>query len=97
MPRKRYTRLRPDRSFHMSKDIIDRLMLDNMADQVFVCATERQGLTRGGRRSVGAGQHRAARSSYRAALGRGPARGDLPEANGKVTPRDGDQASVDST
>ena len=33
---KRYNRLRPERSFHMPKDMIERLMLDNMADQVFV-------------------------------------------------------------
>lgn len=38
MPRPRFTTLR-EGSYNMSKDIVERLLLDNMADEVFILQT----------------------------------------------------------
>ena len=99
MARKRYTRLRPERCFHMSKDIIERLMLDNMADQVFVQQSVQGSPAEADiRRALDNIEQRTRHIAlHLIEVLRVQTRGDLPEANGKVTPRDGDQASVDST
>ena len=39
MPRPRFTVLHPEGSYNMSKDIVERLLLDNMADEVFILQT----------------------------------------------------------
>ena len=39
MPRPRFTILHPEGSYNMSKDIVERLLLDNMADEVFALQT----------------------------------------------------------
>ena len=36
MERPRFTELKPDGSYNRSKDIVERLLLDSMADEVFV-------------------------------------------------------------
>lgn len=36
MPRPRFTILHPEGSYNMSKDIVERLLLDNMADEVIL-------------------------------------------------------------
>ena len=99
MPRKRYTRLRPERSFHMSKDIIERLMLDNMADQVFVQQSVNGSPAEADiRRALDNIEQRTRHIMLRLIeVLRVQTRRDLPGDNGKVTPRDDDQASVDST
>ena len=83
----------------MSKDIIERLMLDNMADQVFVQQSVKGSPAEADiRRALGNIEKRTRHIELRLieAL-RVQTPGDLPGDNGKVTPRDGDQASVDST
>ena len=99
MPRKRYTRLLPDRSFHLWKDIIDRLMLDNMADQVFVQQSVKGSPAEADiRRALDNIEQRARHIAlHLIEVLRVQTRRDLAETNGKVTPRDGDQASVGST
>ena len=99
MARKRYTRLRPERCFHMSKDIIERLMLDNMADQVFVQQSVQGSPAEADiRRALDNIEQRTRHIALHLidAL-RLQTHGDLPGDNGKVTLRDGDQASVDSS
>ncbi len=39
MSRPRFTTLHPEGSYNMSKDIVERLLLDNMADEVFILQT----------------------------------------------------------
>ena len=41
MERPRFTALHPEGSFNKSKDIIDRLLLDNMQDAVFILSRPR--------------------------------------------------------
>ena len=98
MARKRYTRLRPERCFHMSKDIIERLMLDNMADQVFVQQSVKGSPAEADiRRALDNIEQRTRHIAlHLIEVLRVQTPGELPEANGKVTPRDG-EASVDST
>ena len=51
MERPRFTALHPEGSFNASKDIIDRLLLDNMQDEVFILLRTR-GLDEETRREV---------------------------------------------
>ena len=51
MERPRFTALHPEGSFDKSKDIIDRLLLDNMQDEVFILSRTR-GLDEETRREV---------------------------------------------
>ena len=51
MERPRFTVLHPEGSFNASKDIIDRLLLDNMQDEVFILSRTR-GLDEETRREV---------------------------------------------
>ena len=51
MERPRFTMLQPEGSFNASKDIIDRLLLDNMQDEVFILSRTR-GLDEETRREV---------------------------------------------
>jgi hypothetical protein len=99
MARKRYTRLRPERCFHMSKDIIERLMLDNMADQVFVQQSVKGSPAEADiRRALDNIEQRTRHIAlHLIEVLRVQTHRDLPGDNGKVTPRDGDQASVGST
>ena len=39
--RTRFTTLHPEGSFNMSKDIVERLLLDNMEDEVFILESSR--------------------------------------------------------
>jgi hypothetical protein len=41
MERPRFTTLRPEGSFNASKDIVERLLLDNMKDEVFILQSTR--------------------------------------------------------
>ena len=41
MERPRYTALHPEGSFNASKDIVDRLLMDNMQDEVFILESTR--------------------------------------------------------
>ena len=41
MERPRFTELKPDGSYNRSKDIVERLLLDSMADEVFVLQSVR--------------------------------------------------------
>ena len=97
MARKRYTMLRPERSFHMSNDI-ERLMLDNIADQVFVQQSVKGSPAEADiRRALDNIEQRTRHIALHLIdVLRVQTPGELPEANGKVTPRDG-EASVDST
>ena len=51
MERPRFTALHPEGSFNKSKDISDRLLLDNMQDEVFILSRTR-GLDEETRREV---------------------------------------------
>ena len=51
MERPRFTELRPEGSFNASKDIIERLLLDNMQDEVCILSRTR-GLDEETRREV---------------------------------------------
>ena len=51
MTRPRFTVLQPEGSFNKSKDIMDRLLLDNMRDEVFILLRTR-GLDEETRREV---------------------------------------------
>ena len=41
MERPRFTELKPNGSYNRSKDIVERLLLDSMADEVFVLQSVR--------------------------------------------------------
>jgi len=51
MERFRFTALHPERSFNESKDIIDRLLMDSMHDEVFILESTR-GLDEATRREL---------------------------------------------
>ncbi len=97
MARKRYTRLRPERCFHMSKDIIERLMLDNMADQVFVQQSVQGSPAEADiRRALDNIEQRTRHIAlHLIEVLRVQTPSELPEPNGKVTPRNGEAS--DST
>ena len=44
MERPRFTYLKPDGNYNRSKDIVERLLLDSMADEVFVLQSVRDKL-----------------------------------------------------
>ena len=54
MERPRFTMLHPEGSYNASKDIIERLLLDNMQDEVFILQSTR-GLDEETRREVRGG------------------------------------------
>ena len=84
MERPRFTVLHPEGSFNASKDIIDRLLLDNMQDEVFILSHTR-GLdeeTRTGAECFG--QHDEAQSAHRSASGRYPSRSTDEAAGGRM-------------
>ena len=82
----------------MSKDIIERLLLDNMADQVFVQQSVKGSPAEADiRRALDNIEKRTRHIAlHLIEVLRVQTPGELPEANGKVTPQDG-EASIYST